>query len=647
MTTLFDPTRPVKSARLRRFGLGLGRPACEKCMPYTAADREWAAYHLNADATDFDLLPSGADLDRLAGEAEAVDRMSAGLAILSTYAPGGSRVGRVERTPCPLGSGLTTNRLGDISPRIFLLSGTSAWLHHLASLSVCPSNGTGRDPHATLDITWAVELFGSGHLMRWPSVPPTAGRQRPVIPPPSLTDDIVAAYLKCRYKAYLKLRGAVGERSDYESLQVRLAAEYRAAVRSKLLQLHEGSTVIQDPASLLEAIRSGVPLILEATAQDADESCRLDGLERAGGPRPDSGDAYIPILFTPHERITAEDRIRLAFAASVLARLQAGQTAVGRIIHGRQFKPSKVSLPKLVAKVHDAVGEIQVIQTSDSPPTLLLNRHCAECEFLRSCRAAAVEKDDLSLLRGLSPKAIAGLNRRGIFTVTQYSHAFRPGRMRLVAAMQGGKHELSLQALALREKKVYVARRPQLPDAPIRIYLDVEGLPDRDFYYLIGLSWDDGTEARRVSFWADREEDEAAVWGAFLQAIRGVGEDFALFHYGSYEARFLKRMEQRHGGDPGLIARIKARAVNVLSAIHAQVYFPVYSNDLKSVADCLGFRWSATDALGLQSIVWRAAWEATGMDADKQRLLIYNQEDCTALARIVEVLRALARCGAG
>jgi hypothetical protein len=82
MTTLFDATRPVKSARLRRFGLGLGRPTRERRTPYTAADLEWAAVHLNADAADYDVLPSDAELDRLAGEAEAVNRMSAGYAIL-------------------------------------------------------------------------------------------------------------------------------------------------------------------------------------------------------------------------------------------------------------------------------------------------------------------------------------------------------------------------------------------------------------------------------------------------------------------------------------------------------------------------------------------------------------------------------------
>jgi hypothetical protein len=280
------------------------------------------------------------------------------------------------------------------------------------------------------------------------------------------------------------------------------------------------------------------------------------------------------------------------------------------------------------------------MQESATPPPLLLNRHCAECEFRRTCREAAAEKDDLSLLRGLSPREIAVLNRRGIFTVTQFSYTFRPGRMKRAAGARRVKHDHSLQALAIRERKIYVCRRPQLADCRVRVYLDVEGLPDRDFYYLIGLSCDDGTLRRQLSFWADREADEPAIWAGFLSVIRQLGEDFVLFHYGSYETRFLKRMEARHGGDAAVLSRIKARAVNMLSELHGQVYFPVYSNDLKSVARCLGFQWSVPDSSGLQAVVWRCDWEATGHESAKQRLLTYNQEDCSALEAVVTAVRA-------
>jgi len=125
--------------------------------------------------------------------------------------------------------------------------------------------------------------------------------------------------------------------------------------------------------------------------------------------------------------------------------------------------------------------------------------------------------------------------------------------------------------------------------------------------------------------------------------IAPAGEDFVLYHYGSYDARFLRRMGRRHGGDPALLGRLAARSVNVLALIHGRVFFPVHGNDLKSVAGYLGCRWSAPESSGLHAIAWRLDWETTGDEALKQRLLAYNQDDCAALRRVTDVVRSLGQ----
>jgi predicted RecB family nuclease len=451
-------------------------------------------------------------------------------------------------------------------------------------------------------------------------------------PTSALTDGIFAAFLKCPYKAYLKLEGRVGEPSDYEQMQARLATEYRRAARQEVLRAYELGSVMVSPPSLNDAVRHRPALILDAVVSDADASCQLDALERG------ADGTYTPLIFSPHRQVGPEDRLRLAFAAAIIGRVQLAAPDHGRIVHGPQFKGSRVNLLTVTQVARDAAERVRALQQSATPPPVVLNRHCPECEFRRSCRAAAVEKDDLSLLRGLSPKEIAGLHGRGIFTVTQYSYTFRPGRIKRA----GRRHDHSLQAMAVRERKVFVARRPELRDGTAQVYLDVEGLPDRDFYYLIGLVIDTAAGRRQVSLWAEREADEPAIWASFLELVRGLGEDFVLFHYGSYETHFLRRMAGRHGGDPAVLARVGERAVNVLSAVQGRVYFPAYANDLKSVAGSLGFSWSAPDASGLQAVVWRKAWEADRGDALKQRLLTYNREDCSALAVVVAALRAIA-----
>ena len=94
-----------------------------------------------------------------------------------------------------------------------------------------------------------------------------------------ITDEVVTAFLKCRYKAYLKLTGHSGERSDYERTQTRLESEYRVATQRNLLERQRGE-VIETPPSLPEVIRSGTDLIIGASASDGDECCRIDALER-------------------------------------------------------------------------------------------------------------------------------------------------------------------------------------------------------------------------------------------------------------------------------------------------------------------------------------------------------------------------------
>ena len=79
---------------------------------------------------------------------------------------------------------------------------------------------------------------------------------------------------------------------------------------------------------------------------------------------------------------------------------------------------------------------------------------------------------------------------------------------------------------------------------------------------------------------------------------------------------------------------------NTLSVIYSHVYFPTYSNGLKDIGRCLGCSWSEPDASGIQSIVWRKRWEATGSDEWKQKLTTYNLEDCAALRKVTEAVYA-------
>src|SRR5262249_3925364 len=161
--------------------------------------------------------------------------------------------------------------------------------------------------------------------------------------------------------------------------------------------------------------------------------------------------------------------------------------------------------------------------------------------------------------------------RKGIFTLTQLSCTFRPRKRAKRVKRTGHPHYAALQALAIREKKVHVYGTPELPRKPVQVFLDAEGSEDGGFVYLLGVLVAEGDTQQMYSFWADTPAEEVQAFDAFLDLLDG-REDFSLFHYGSYERKLLKRM-RKVVKRKGLVDQALGKAVNVVSVIHASVYF--------------------------------------------------------------------------
>ena len=119
-----------------------------------------------------------------------------------------------------------------------------------------------------------------------------------------------------------------------------------------------------------------------------------------------------------------------------------------------------------VRKLADKIG---MLLASPSPPDLVLNRHCAECEFRDRCKQKAVETDDLSVLAGITEDERTRYRSKGIFIVTQLSYTFRPRRTPKRAKNPGRLRYPALQALAIRENSVYINGNQA------QVYLDIEG----------------------------------------------------------------------------------------------------------------------------------------------------------------------------
>ena len=237
--------------------------------------------------------------------------------------------------------------------------------------------------------------------------------------------------------------------------------------------------------------------------------------------------SYEPTIVIGTYSITPEQRKELLFVGSVLGQLQHQVPAVGRII-GMDGKAHRVQLESSYKNLKPALKMLQnwcnTLPTTS--PTLILNKHCPSCQFRQICRKRAENENNLSLLDRMTPKAIQKYNKRGIFTVQQLSYLFSPRRKRKRRKNpEPVKHSLELQALAIREQKIYIQEMPETARQPVELFLDIEGIPDQQFYYLMGLLVCKGGNSTQYSFWADIPEDEETIWKQLLVKILGGAEN--------------------------------------------------------------------------------------------------------------------------
>src|SRR5262245_60311944 len=302
--------------------------------------------------------------------------------------------------------------------------------------------------------------------------------------------------------------------------------------------------VVRTVALTPSLLRSGANFILDATLEDGLVSLHFDGLKRIPGPS-DLGDFhYIPLLIYEAQKVRKEQRILLELYALLLARLQGRAPTTGIVWCGSDCRVTKVRLNRGVRKAESLLAEVKRIHGAEAPPRLILNDHCRFCEFRQRCLHQAVQEDNISLLRGMGEKEVRRYARKGILTVTQLAHTFRPRRRGKRAAPRAHQHYHALQALAIRDKKVYVFGTPQLPISPVHIYLDVEGCPDEGYDYLIGMIVAESGAEQRYSFWADDRDQQDRICEQFLEVVARY-DDILVFCYGSYEKAFLKRMRKR------------------------------------------------------------------------------------------------------
>jgi predicted RecB family nuclease len=468
-----------------------------------------------------------------------------------------------------------------------------------------------------------------------------------------ITMAIFSAYLKCVSKANLLVRGQTAPNSYFVDNEALITEGYK---KKAVRRLRESSPDFEPMA--FSEVTCGIGAHQTRCYVDCETvtyNCVKSRRERKhfAARKAASGHHYVPVLFSARDRPDPSDNLLMCFGALAIWQVTGTLPEAGRLIHGESHRSKIVSISDYVVRTQKIIDEIHLLYGNQEPPRLVLNKHCAVCDFQSRCRGIAVEHDDLSLLTAIRPKELRKYNEKGIVTITQLSYGYRPRRRKRVKpdaehAIQPSRYDHKLKALAIKKAQIHVVGQPSLKIQGAPVFLDVEGMPDRDFYYLVGLRFEQAGVRVEHSFWADGPDNERDIWGECLRTLKAI-ESPQIVHYGTYEKRFFRKMMERYQqteDDIEFIDQLIDASINLANCSYGRIYFPTYSNSLKEIGRYLGFSWTWLQGSGAASVLLRKAWEVGGANGEtKRQLITYNIEDCRAAEVVAEALVRI--CGGG
>lgn len=475
----------------------------------------------------------------------------------------------------------------------------------------------------------------------------------------SITAAVFIAFLKCPTKAHLLAIGEPAPATFFTDIEARISSMYKSTVTRTL---RVGTDVAEpldfgDLSSSRDHKAIAHPVDCETTAYNVVPlSHELGGCHfRESTP----SSTFVPVLFSPWDKPDVSDSLLVCFGALALSQVTGILANVGTVIYGDGHRRKTVKIGDHTVRTRQTIDAVVVTCNSREPPPLLLNRHCAVCDFQKRCRGLAIERDNLSLLSAMSDKERAKFQSKGIFSITQLSYGYRPRRRRRNRpdaerakktrnrASSIFRNDHKLRALAVKKNQIHVVDSPSIKFDGTPTFLDVEGMPDRDFYYLVGLWFERDGEHFERSFWADGLDGEREIWENCLRELKAIG-NAQIVSYGAYETRFLRHMRARYilgPEDVEFVDRLIETSVNLVGCIYGKIYFPTFSNSIKEVARYLGFEWNWPQASGAAATSLRRAWELGADDGLKRELIGYNMDDCRAAAKVAEALVRI--CGSG
>lgn len=281
---------------------------------------------------------------------------------------------------------------------------------------------------------------------------------------------------------------------------------------------------------------------------------------------------------------------------------------------------------------------------------------CSLCPWSKSCKAWCEDKDDITKIffLGRSKRDVLNNNLQ-VETVKQAalidadkemekknrngSYLYGMGRKTLLDVVRRAD-------ILANNKQPVLHQEISFPKAGHELYFDIEDDPTQGFVYLHGIHHRYLGKKEYLYFLAEEQTEKAEMdaWKRTLEFIYSLPQDnFALYHYSSYEKTAFLRLCQKY---PGVASKLEVErlfsrdfTIDLYSDIILKATdWPLSSYSLKEIAGYLGFNWRDEDPSGVNSILWYSNYLQSGNKELLRRILDYNEDDCLATMVIKDKL---------
>ncbi len=335
--------------------------------------------------------------------------------------------------------------------------------------------------------------------------------------------------------------------------------------------------------------------------------------------------------------IRDEYKFQLVFYSLILERLQGVLPRDAYIINADGEERSFM-VEDFLEQFHLTRQRIEQILEGEKPSPFLKSG-CKHSPWYSLCVEDTKGCDDVSHIYRLSQNDQRRLYDIGIHTVKELAAADLDNlRSRLEDWPFDKVLRIYNQAQALVSSEPMILKKGEFPQVENEIYFDIESDPTETIDYLLGiLVRHSSGKSEYKCFLAKDKSEEGKNWREFLDFLESLN-DFVIYHYSYYEREVFGRLAQKYGISRALEDKFKNNTLDLHLSVVEAVVLPLYFYSLKDVAQYLGFKWSAEDAGGAESVVWYNEWLKTGDQKIMDKIVKYNEDDVRATLFVKEWL---------